>query len=94
MKQVRLHNLNGHAFSFTPADAVEFDVTRANPGTRKWLAPNGVLEDVPNPAQVKIAAGPGAPLIVYPGDVVVLPDQVDCFEPLIASGEAEEEIPF
>lgn len=94
MKQVRLHNLKGHAFSFTPDETIEFGVNRANPGTHKQLAPNGVLEDVPNPAQVKITAGPDAALVVYPGDVVVLPDHVDCFEPLIASGEAEEEIPF
>jgi len=90
-----LHNLNGHAFSYTPETTETFEVERAAPGTRLEAQPSGALLEVPNDPHVTIHAWSEKPLVLYPGDKVTAPAGCTAFDALLDSGEAVRiDLPF
>lgn len=71
---IKLTNLPGHTFSVTPPDSVVIQVIRAQPGTREERAPSGALIEVPRRAEQEVYASRSVPLLLYPGDQVVMPE--------------------
>lgn len=90
MRTFVLDHLDGHAFSYTPADATKFEVFRANPGTVVRKAKNGAIVRESAPAAATVTASPLAPLTLFPGDRITIADSDEFLDHLVATGQAHE----
>ncbi len=80
MRIVTLDHLAGNAFSYTPPNACSFDVCRAN-----------LHAPVPHKTDITVKAGPSAPLVLYAGDAITVPETEEFLDHLVATGQAHAE---